>query len=212
MLQICEIFYSLQGESSYSGLPCIFVRLAGCNLRCSWCDTSYSHAIGTEMSPEAILQQIQSYPARLVEFTGGEPLLQKAALLPILETLHKAGYTILLETNGSITLQGLPDYVTAIVDIKCPASEVWQNEAELKPWLENLPHLRPQDELKFVLASRQDYLFAVDFIQAHSLLAFHIIFSPIAERLAPTQLAAWLLEDGLPHRLQLQLHKLIDLK
>jgi 7-carboxy-7-deazaguanine synthase len=212
VLQICEIFYSLQGESSYSGLPCIFVRLAGCNLRCSWCDTSYSHAIGTEMSPEAILQQIQSYPARLVEFTGGEPLLQKAALLPLLETLHKAGYTILLETNGSVSLQGLPDYVTAIVDIKCPASEVWQNEAELKPWLENLARLRPQDELKFVLATREDYLFAVDFIQAHSLQAYHIIFSPIAERLAPTQLAAWLLEDGLPHRLQLQLHKLIDLK
>ena len=212
MLQICEIFYSLQGESSYSGLPCIFVRLAGCNLRCSWCDTSYSHAKGTEMSPEAILQQIQSYPARLVEFTGGEPLLQKAALLPLFATLHSEGYTILLETNGSIALQGLPDYVTAIVDIKCPASEVWQNEAELKPWLENLPHLRPRDELKFVLATREDYLFAVDFIQAHSLQAFHIIFSPIAERLAPTQLAAWLLEDGLPHRLQLQLHKLIDLK
>lgn len=212
MLQICEIFYSLQGESSYSGLPCIFVRLAGCNLRCSWCDTSYSHSEGNSMSLPSILSEIKAYPARLVEFTGGEPLLQKAALLPLFATLHSEGYTILLETNGSIALQGLPDYVTAIVDIKCPASEVWQNEAELKPWLENLARLRPQDELKFVLATREDYLFAVDFIQAHSLQAFHIIFSPIAERLAPTQLAAWLLEDGLPHRLQLQLHKLIDLK
>lgn len=212
MLSICEIFYSLQGESTYAGLPCIFVRLAGCNLRCAWCDTTYSHAEGQPMSNDTILQQIQSYPARLVEFTGGEPLLQKTELLPLLDRLHQAGYTLLLETNGSISLQGLPDYVVAIVDIKCPDSRVWKSEAELGAWTNNLPYLRPQDELKFVLCSRKDYLFATDFIRQNKLQTHQIIFSPVRERLAPTQLASWLLEDGLPYRLQLQLQKLIDLK
>ena len=143
-LNICEIFYSLQGESTYSGLPCIFIRLSGCNLRCSWCDTTYTWSNGKEMSIEQILQEIRKYPCSLVEITGGEPLLQKRTI-ELMEILHQEKYRILLETNGTQSLQNVPDYVVKIVDVKCPGSGFGESFL-----MENLNFLLPVDEIKFV--------------------------------------------------------------
>ena len=205
-LDVCEIFYSLQGESSYMGMPCIFIRLSGCNLRCSYCDTAYSYESGTKMDFASILSEIAKYPAKLVELTGGEPLWQDNSI-PLMQMLLEEGYTLLIETNGSLFLEGIPEDVIKIVDVKCPGSNV--SDSFMLP---NLKCLQPHDELKFVLTSYVDYVFARDFLQTHKLTERTIYFSPVSSLLPPEILASWLLEDGLKVRLGLQLHKLLNLR
>lgn len=153
-LDICEIFYSLQGESTFQGMPCIFIRLAGCNLRCAWCDTQYSHAKGNPRSIASILKEIAQYPCKLVELTGGEPLWQEASI-PLMETLLEQGYRVLLETNGSLDLSEVPPDVVKIVDVKCPGSGM--GDSFMK---HNLLCMSELDELKFVLTNYPDYAFA----------------------------------------------------
>ncbi len=205
-LRISEIFLSIQGEGTRAGLPCTLVRLAGCNLRCSWCDTKYAQdpAEGREMSTADILQQVERLTCRRVEMTGGEPLLQPA-VGPLLTKLCNDGYEVLLETNGSMDLSGVDPRVVRIVDCKCPSS----NCADaMRP--ENFRHLARGDEVKFVLADRDDYDYARKTIAEHDLLnRCTVIFSPVAERLLPANLAEWTLADGLDVRLGLQLHRII---
>lgn len=205
-LDVCEIFYSLQGESSFAGRPCVFIRLSGCNLRCSYCDTRYAWAPGTKMEIGEILAGIQKYPAQLVEVTGGEPLWQEETQT-LLRALCDEGYTVLLETNGSLYLEEMPDEVVRIVDVKCPGSGC--GDSFLK-W--NLKQLKPRDELKFVITAYWDYRFALDFIKVNVLEGRIIHFSPVTSVLKPEILAKWMLADGAPALLQLQLHKILDLR
>lgn len=205
MLEVCEVFYSLQGESSFAGLPCVFIRLSGCNLRCTWCDTQYAFEAGTMMELEQILDEVGKYPTKLVEITGGEPLLQEQSI-NLMQKLLDQGSTVLLETNGSISLNKVPPQVIKIVDVKCPGSG--HGDSFLK---QNLAFLQPHDELKFVLADRADYIFALDFIKQNSLQGRHLIFSPVTSSLKPETLAEWMLEDGASARLQLQLHRILSI-
>lgn len=201
-LDVIEIFRSLQGESTYAGLPCVFIRLAGCNLDCPWCDTRYSHAPGETMTvADAVARIGRLQSDGLVEVTGGEPLLQEA-VYPLFEALIP-GYTVLLETNGSVPLDRVPADVIKIVDVKCPSSLGTFH-------IDNLRHLRPgRDEVKFVLADRIDYDFAVRFAGAHLPAGLTILFSAVPDLLSHETLAGWMLEDRLPYRLQAQLHKII---
>lgn len=205
MLNLSEIFYSIQGESTYAGLPCVFIRLAGCNLRCKYCDTTYSYETSFSLEPGEILLEIKKYePVKLVEITGGEPLLQ-SEIYNLFTILYDNDYKILLETNGSIDLEKVPQYVTKIVDVKCPGSGEENNFL-----LENLKHISPRkDEIKFVILDRQDYDWAKNFITKHNLQKYIILFSPILEKLKLKKLAKWITEDKLPVRMQLQLHKII---
>lgn len=205
-LNICEIFYSLQGESSYAGYPCIFIRLADCNLNCLYCDTRYSHGPGKPLTILEIIAEIAQYPTKLVELTGGEPVLQDD-LTELISALHDLDYKILLETNGSLYLGDIQDYVIKIVDVKCPASG--EGDSFMK-W--NLKFLREQDELKFVISTFYDYQFAVKFIEDNSLWDRSIHFSPVTRFLKAETLASWILRDGLNVRLQLQLHKLVNIQ
>ncbi|HOY83722.1 MAG TPA: radical SAM protein [Candidatus Syntrophosphaera sp.] len=205
-LSVCEIFYSLQGESSFAGRPCVFIRLSGCNLRCSYCDTRYAWGPGTKMEIPEILSEIHRYPTRLVEVTGGEPLWQEQTYA-LLSALCAEGYTCLLETNGSLWLEEMPAEVVRIIDVKCPGSGCGDS---FMKW--NLKQLKPRDELKFVLTSPWDYRFALDFIRANSLQDRTIHFSPVTSVLKPETLAKWMLRDGVTARLQLQLHRILDLK
>jgi len=215
---ITEIFKSIQGEGTRAGLPCIFVRLTGCNLRCVWCDTEYAFHGGTKFALDEVLEKVRRLagdgPGRvsLVEITGGEPLLQPET--PVLaEKLLKAGYTVMIETSGERFIGALPREVIKIVDVKCPDS----GEADTFD-LANLDALGPNDEIKFVIASRRDYDFARDFAEKHQLAARvrQVLFSPVfadpAGRwpgLTARELAEWILADALPVRLGLQLHKFI---
>jgi len=219
-MQIIEIYKSLQGESSYTGLPCVFVRLAGCNLRCAWCDSEYTFKGGNRMTLDEIEGEVHRLlPAGgLVEITGGEPLLQEREVVPLMDRLLAAGYTVLLETSGERPLERVPSRVVKIVDVKCPDS----GEGDTFR-LENLNALTPQDEMKFVVASRRDYEFARDFIHEHRLssLVASVIVSPAFRKDAagardvshclvePQDLAEWMLADGLQARLGLQIHKFI---
>jgi len=205
-LNISEIFYSLQGESTYSGFPCIFIRLAECNLRCSYCDTQYAFGPGRSMAISSILDKISTYPAKLVEITGGEPMYQEDVSC-LFTALHDAGYTVLLETNGSLYLGDVPEYVQKIVDVKTPGSGM--GESFMK-W--NLKCLHPSDELKFVLTDYNDYQFALKFIRANNPIVKAIHFSPVQSVLSSADLAAWMLEDAPPAKLSLQLHKLLDIR
>lgn len=205
MLNVCEIFYSLQGESTFSGMPCAFIRLSACNLRCSYCDTAYAFSPGEDLSVEQILARLAQYPTKLVEITGGEPLLQDESI-DLCHALHEAKYQILLETNGSIYLEDVPDYVVKIVDVKCPGSG-W-GDSFIK-W--NLKLLQPHDELKYVLTNYADYQFALRFIRENELQERINIFSPVLSVLPAETLARWMLADGAPARLQLQLHKILAL-
>ncbi|MCK9557137.1 MAG: radical SAM protein [Candidatus Cloacimonetes bacterium] len=205
-LDICEIFYSLQGESSYMGRPCVFIRLAGCNLNCSYCDTVYSHAKGTKMSFEQILKSVSRYPVKLVELTGGEPLIQEESTA-LMQTLLESGYTVLLETNGTIYLDEVPLDVIKIVDIKCPGSG-----EGLSFQFANLKLLAAHDEIKFVISNYPDYCFAREIIEKYQLAGRILHFSPVTELLPAELLAEWLLADGLPVKLGLQLHKLLNLR
>lgn len=202
MLKVTEIFKSIQGESSYAGLPCVFVRLTGCNLRCSWCDTDYAFFGGKEMAIADILSQIQRTGLRLVEITGGEPLLQDGVYALMQELLDR-GYTVLLETGGSILLDRVPPEVIKIMDLKAPGSG-----EESRNRLENLQHLNREDEIKIVLKDRADYEWARNILREHSITEFApVLLSPVFEELNLKHLAEWILADGLPVRLQTQLHK-----
>jgi 7-carboxy-7-deazaguanine synthase len=219
-MQIIEIYKSLQGESSYAGLPCIFVRAAGCNLRCVWCDSEYTFKGGQRMSLEEIEQEVRrlSPDGGLVEITGGEPMLQEGPVVELIDRLLAAGYTVLLETSGERLLDKVPKQVVKIVDVKCPHSGEGGTFR-----VENLQHLTPRDEVKFVLASRADYEFAREFIREHGLngQSASVILSPAFRKdasgsrdtshclLDPRELAEWMLADGINARLGLQIHKFI---
>jgi 7-carboxy-7-deazaguanine synthase len=203
-LQIHEVFASIQGESTYAGLPCVMVRTAGCNLRCTYCDTLYALGQGEKWSASDILAKVDSYGLKHVEITGGEPLLQ-AGTVPLMKILCDRGYTVLLETNGSLEVTAVDPRVIRIIDLKTPAS----GAADLNLW-SNLESLRPSDEIKFVLADRRDYDWSVDVLFRHALPArCAVLMGPVFGRLAPARLAEWILADRLPVRLQIQLHKLI---
>jgi 7-carboxy-7-deazaguanine synthase len=216
---ITEIYRSLQGESSFAGLPCTFVRLAGCNLRCAWCDSEYTFYGGERMTQDEVEAAVRRLaPAGLVEITGGEPLLQERELLPLIQRLLDAGYTLLLETSGERPLERVPRAVHKIVDVKCPGSGEGESFRS-----DNLAALGPGDEVKFVLAGRPDYEFARDFTRRHGLegRVAAVIFSPAFPKdaagardashclLDPRQLAEWIVADGLQVRLGLQIHKFI---
>lgn len=204
MLRINEIFRSIQGESTHAGLPCTFVRLTGCNLRCVWCDTAYAFHEGRSMSVDQVLAEVERLGAPLVEVTGGEPLLQPDAIL-LMETLLARGYRVMLETGGSLPIDAVPPGVLRILDVKCPGS----GESHRNLW-SNLDVLRPGDEIKFVIADRADYLWSRDQVRERGLEdRAPVLFSPVADTLAPGELADWVLEDRLPVRVQLQLHKLL---
>ena len=205
VLTINEIFHSIQGESSHTGRPCVFVRLTACDLRCSWCDTPYAFTEGTKMSVEAIVSQVAHYGCGLVEITGGEPLLQRD-VYPLMHQLLDAGRTVMLETGGHVSIKDVPSSVIRIVDVKCPGS----GESARMHW-ENLELLTPQDEVKFVLRDRTDYEYARDVFVRHGLAArtAAVLFSPVHDVLPAKDLARWILEDRLAVRLQLQAHKFI---
>jgi len=205
MLTVNEIYCSIQGESTYAGLACVFVRLTACDLRCAWCDTPYAFYEGRKMSLDEVVGAVRGYPCRLVELTGGEPLLQAEAT-PLMERLLDEGYTVLVETGGHLPLDRAPARAIRIMDVKCPGSgESHRNR------LENLALLVPHDEAKFVIRDRADYEFARAFTAEHALAervaAVH--FSPVHGVLDARDLAAWIIDDGLPVRLQLQQHKYI---
>jgi len=204
VLYVNEIFYSIQGESTYAGLPCIFVRLAGCHLRCTWCDTTYAFHEGRPMTIEDVIEKVGQYPCRTVELTGGEPLLQRDAIR-LLSALLERGYRVLLETSGSLPLDEVPLGVIRIVDIKCPGS----GESHRNFW-ENLDQLRPEDEVKFVIKDRNDYTWAAEVVRDRNLPErATVLFSPVHGECDPAELARWILDDGLPVRLQIQVHKVI---
>jgi len=205
MLTINEIFYSVQGESSYAGRPCVFVRLTACDLRCSWCDTPYAFHEGTKRSLDSVLEEVDAYRCPLVEVTGGEPLLQ-AEVYPLLESLLARGRTVLLETGGHRSTARVPTGVVTILDVKCPGS----GESEKNDW-SNLARLQPHDEVKFVIKDRTDYEYAREIVARHELAgrAAAVHFSPVHGVMDARTLSEWVLADDLPVRVQLQLHKYI---
>ena len=205
MLTVNEIFHSIQGESTHAGRPCVFVRLTACDLRCSWCDTEYAFHEGRKMSVDDVIAEVRKYQCDLVEVTGGEPLLQRE-VYPLMERLLDEGFSVLLETGGHINTEQVPERVISIVDVKCPAS----GESEKNLW-RNLDRLRPHDQVKFVIQDRADYEFARDVVNSYDLFdeVEAVLFSPVHGVLDPKQLAEWILADGLPVRLQLQVHKYI---
>jgi 7-carboxy-7-deazaguanine synthase len=219
-MHLIELYKSVQGESSFAGEPCIFVRLAGCNLRCSWCDSEYTFTGGKPFTDDEIVAQIALLqPCRLIEFTGGEPMLQARELIPLMQRLIDANYTLMMETSGERPLADVPKAVHKIVDVKCPGAGFAANTFRM----ENLEALTPNDEVKFVLTDRADYEFARDFINTHWLApkVAAILLSPAFSNtpteqrstdnatLDPRLVVEWMLADGLPARLSLQIHKYI---
>ena len=203
-LVINEIFFSIQGESSYAGSPCAFVRLTYCNLRCNYCDTEYAFHEGKRVATQEILRKINDYPTDLVEITGGEPLLQKA-VLTLIRQLIDDGKTVLIETGGSVDIQKVDPRAILIYDIKTPNSGM--ND---RNYWDNIPNLKSKDEVKFVVANREDYEWAKEKIHQFSLDKKHtVLFSPVWGQLKPSHLADWILQDGLQVRMQLQLHKIL---
>ncbi len=203
-LRITEIFYSLQGESSRVGLPTVFVRLTGCPLRCTYCDTAYAFSGGNNMAIPEVLTEVARYTTRYVTVTGGEPLAQKSCL-PLLRALCDAGYEVSLETGGALDISGVDARVMKVMDIKTPAS----GEMEKNRW-DNLAVLHKHDEIKFVLCDEADYIWAVQVLRERNLAdTCTVLFSPSHEQLSPTVLADWILRDQLPVRMQVQLHKVL---
>ena len=202
---VTEIFKSIQGESTFAGLPCVFVRLTGCNLRCHWCDTAYAFSGGQKMSVEEVIDRVRQLGAKLVEVTGGEPLLQKD-VYPLTRQLLAEDYRVLIETSGERFVGDLPRPVVKIVDVKCPGS----GESE-KFCLENLNVLERKDQIKFVILDENDYRYSREFLAKHDLRrrVDEVIFSPVFGQLEPRALAEWILRDGLDVRMGLQLHKFI---
>lgn len=204
-LTVNEIYLSVQGESTWAGLPCVFVRLTFCDLRCTYCDTEYAFYEGKKREVDAIYQEVLDFDVPLVELTGGEPLLQKGSL-PLMEKLCDAGKTVLIETSGAHDISGIDPRVHRIMDLKTPGSgESARNR------LENIPHLTKRDEVKFVIGSREDYEWARDRVREYDLPARcgTVLFSPIFGRIEPRQIVEWILDDRLPVRFQLQMHKFI---
>jgi len=203
-LLIHEVYRSVQGESTFAGLPCVFVRLAVCDARCTWCDIPHAFTQGETRTLEALVEQVRGYQCPLVEITGGEPLLQDE-VFPLMTRLADLGLTVLLETSGAHDLARVDPRVHVIMDLKCPES----GECPGNRW-ENLALLKPSDEIKFVLASRPDFDWAAETIRQHKLdRRFTVLLSPVFGAVPPVQLAEWLLASGLQVRLQLQLHKYI---
>jgi 7-carboxy-7-deazaguanine synthase len=205
-LKVNEIFYSIQGESSFAGRPCVFVRLTGCNLRCSYCDTRYAYDEGEYLAIPAVISKVQTYQCLLVEITGGEPLLQEETPV-LIHTLIEQGYTVLLETNGSLDISCVDSRCVKILDIKCPSS----GQAQFNDLL-NLQRLSERDEVKFVIGDRGDYDYARQIVRQmhespHGTLCIH--FAPVFDKMKSDDLARWILDDHLPVRLQLQCHKII---
>jgi 7-carboxy-7-deazaguanine synthase len=205
LLTINEIFYSIQGESTYAGRPCVFVRLTACDLRCSWCDTAYAFHEGGKRSLDEVLAEVNRYDCPLVEVTGGEPLLQEEVYL-LMQNLLAQGRTVLLETGGHRSTERVPAQVVTVLDVKCPGS----GEAHRNDW-SNLDRLRAHDEVKFVIKDRTDYEYARDLVKQHGLAgrAAAVLFSPVHGVLDPKQLSEWVLADQIPVRVQLQVHKYI---
>lgn len=205
MLKINEIFKSIQGESTYAGLPCTFVRLAGCNLRCTYCDTNYAYYEGKEISDEDIIAKIDEYGVKCVEFTGGEPLLQEETP-KLIKTLLDKGYNVLIETNGSICIGCLDKRITIIMDYKTPKSGMSER---MRP--KNFEFLKPTDQIKFVLMDESDYIWSKDIIVENKLSDKfeNILMSPVYGELSPKDLVGWVLKDDLQVRVQLQIHKYI---
>ena len=204
MLEVTEIYKSVQGESTYMGLPCVFIRLTGCNLRCVWCDTAHDFHDGEKLSILQIIDKVKSYDIKLVEITGGEPLLQKE-VFPLMESLLKNEFKVMLETSGSLAINNVPAKVIKIIDLKCPGS----GEENKNLW-ENLNHLTPTDEIKFVIADKADYEWSKKVLQDYELdKKVPVLFSPVFEKLKLKDLTEWILEDNLPVRLHTQLHKYI---
>ena len=205
MLTVNEVFFSIQGESTCAGEPCVFVRLTACDLRCSWCDTPYAFVEGRKETVDQVLEQVGRYGCRLVEVTGGEPLLQED-VYALMERLLGGGCRVLLETGGHRSIERVPSGVVAVLDIKCPGS----GEAEKMDWA-NVGRLRAQDQVKFVIRDRADYDYARDVLARNDLAArtAAVLFSPVHGVLDPKDLAEWVLADRLPVRLQLQVHKYI---
>ena len=203
-LKINEVFFSIQGESTHAGRPCVFVRLSGCNLRCSWCDTEYAFSEGTTREFKSLLKEIRSYECRLVEITGGEPLLQKE-VLPFMNLLADEGFEVLLETGGHMNISQVDSRVQRIMDIKCPSS----NESKNNSW-SNIDLLNKNDQIKFVIADRKDYNWAKNVLGQYNFSNIcAVLFSPVFGRIDNQQLAEWILADRLDVRYQLQIHKYI---
>lgn len=203
-MRVTEIFHSIQGESSYAGEPCVFVRLTGCPLRCNWCDTDYAFYGGQDISIEEILDKVASYGCRLVEVTGGEPLAQEGAS-SLISRLCDVGHTVLVETSGALDIGSVDQRAHLILDVKCPGSGM----SDRMHW-PNLDKLARKDEVKFVLADRRDYEWARDVITRYNLTArCPVLMGPVFGALEPRQLSEWVLTDRLPVRFQLQLHKFI---
>jgi 7-carboxy-7-deazaguanine synthase len=204
MLRVTEIFHSIQGESSFAGRPCVFIRLTGCPLRCTWCDTEYAFYGGTELGLDAILAQVEACGCPLVEVTGGEPLAQPAAF-HLIARLCDLGHTVLVETSGAIDIAPLDRRARAILDVKCPGSGMMD-----RMYWPNLSALARKDEAKFVIRDRADYEWACGIVTQYELAhRTQVLFSPVFGTLDPRQLAEWILADRLPVRFQLQMHKLI---
>ena len=203
-MKVCEIFTSIQGESSYAGMPCTFIRLTGCNLRCSYCDTVYAYYNGRDLSEDEIMSEVRRAGIDLVEITGGEPLLQKEVFHLIKRLLDK-GYTVLVETNGSQSIKEIDKRAIVILDIKTPGSDM-SKEMDFS----NLDFVKSSDEIKFVITSRGDYEWSKEIIQRFKLMEkCHLLYSPAFGVLPPENLARWMINDGLKIRLNLQLHKYI---
>jgi 7-carboxy-7-deazaguanine synthase len=205
MLKVNEIYYSIQGESTSAGLPCVFIRLTYCNLRCTYCDTEYAFYEGYDRSIPEIINKVKKYNCKLVEITGGEPLVQMEECLLLMKQLCDEGFKVIIETGGSLTIKDIDPRVKIIMDLKCPSSDM-----EKKNLYANIDCLKPIDEIKFVIGSREDYDWTKEIISNYSLnKKCEILFSVVFGKLEPVQLVNWILEDKLNVRFQLQMHKFI---
>jgi 7-carboxy-7-deazaguanine synthase len=204
LLKVNEIYFSIQGESTFAGKPCVFIRLTYCNLRCSYCDTEYAFYDGEEMSIEEIIEEVKKYNCSLVEVTGGEPLVQKDSI-HLMRKLCDEDYEVLLETGGSLPIENIDKRVRVILDLKCPSSNM-----KGKNLYENLDHLKSIDEVKFVIGTREDYEWAKEIISKYKINEkCEVLFSVVFDKLEPITLTNWILEDKLNVRFQLQMHKFI---
>jgi 7-carboxy-7-deazaguanine synthase len=204
MLKINEIFFSIQGESTNNGLPCVFVRLTYCNLRCSYCDTEYAFYDGNEFSIEAIIEKVKMFGCSLVEITGGEPLFQDESFL-LMKKLCDEGFNVMLETGGSLSIKEVDSRVKIIMDLKCPSSGMSK-----KNYYGNIRFLKPIDEVKFVIGSREDYEWAKNIVSQYGLNSkCEVLFSPVFGKLEPVKIVEWILNDKLNVRFQLQIQKFI---
>jgi 7-carboxy-7-deazaguanine synthase len=204
VLKVNEIYYSIQGESSKSGLPCVFIRLTYCNLRCTYCDTEYAFYEGEDKSIDEIINEVKKYNCKLVEVTGGEPLVQDETL-EIMKRLCDEGFEVMLETGGSLPIKDIDERVQIIMDLKCPSSKM-----EKKNLYENIDLLKPKDELKFVIGNREDYDWSKEIIVKYNLInKCEVLFSVVFNELEPVSLVNWIIEDKLDVRYQLQMHKYI---